>query len=251
MTPFSFLAAWDALLAHSAPLLPTPHSLPWLRHTVWSLVLVALVLLLGTVRQGGRPDASGRVWCLALLGAVWAWVPGTWGLVYWLHLAFQTPSLVTGLLALSVVARYAGVSGVLRRVWPVRGGLQQPDPAVAAESAHGFRTWSALYLGAGVVLGWVLSLDTIALLPGSVYAWGFQPSAFILVCGLASLPWVLAGAVAWRARGVWQLGAAVALFGLWRWPSGNVWDALLDPWLWFVLNGYALRAAARYCGRWS
>ncbi len=246
MTPFSFFAAWDALAAHSAPLLPAPNSLPWLRHTVWSLVLVALVLLLGTLRQGGRPGASARVWWLALLVAAWAWVPGVWGLAYWLRLAFQTPSLVAGLLALSVVARDAWVLGVLRRVWPVRGGLQAPGPAVAAQPEDRLGAWAALYLGAGVVLGWVLLLDTIALLPVSVYAWGFQPGAFALVCALALLPWVLVGAVAWRARGVWQLGAAVALFGLWRWPSGNVWDALLDPWLWFVLNGYALRAAARY-----
>lgn len=247
MTPFSFLAAWDALLAHSAPLLPTPHSLPWLRHTVWSLVLVALVLLLGTVRQGVRPCASGRVWWLALLVAVWAWVPGTWGPAYWLHLAFQTPSLVAGLLALSVVARYAGAAGVLRRVWQVQGALQPPSPRVVAKPTDGLRTWSALYLGAGVVLGWVLLLDTVALLPVSVYAWGFQPGAFVLVCGLALLPWVLSGALAWRARGVWQLCAALALFGLWRWPSGNVWDAVLDPWLWLALNGYGLRAATR---RW-
>jgi len=81
-----------------------------------------------------------------------------------------------------------------------------------------------------------------------VYPWGFESAAFLLVCGLVLLPWVVAGAGAWRASGVWQVGVAVALFGLWRWPSGNVWDALLDPWLWLVLNGYALRAAVRFRG---
>jgi hypothetical protein len=40
---------------------------------------------------------------------------------------------------------------------------------------------------------------------------------------------------------------ALVVFGLWRWPSGNVWDAVLDPCLWLVLNGMALRAASR---RW-
>ena len=247
MNPFSSITAWDTLGAHSALLLPASQTLTWLRHTVWSLVLVALVLLLGTLRQGGRPGASARVWWLARLVAAWAWVPGVWGLAYWLGLAFQTPSLVAGLLALSVVARDARVVGILQRAWTLRLGSPAPGLALAARPRDGLCAWAAIYLGAGVVLGWVLLLDTLALLPVSVYAWGFQPGAFMLVCGLALLPWVLTGAVAWRARGVWQVCAAVALFGLWRWPSGNVWGAVLDPWLWLVLNGYALRAATR---RW-
>ena len=103
-------------------------------------------------------------------------------------------------------------------------------------------------MGAGVLLGWVLLFDTFALLPVPVYAWGFGPAAFLLVCALALLPLVAAGAGVWRASGAWQVAAAVALFGLSRWPSGNVWDAVLDPWLWLLLNGYALRAVARSWG---
>jgi hypothetical protein len=98
-----------------------------------------------------------------------------------------------------------------------------------------------------VLVGWLLLFDTFALFPVSVYAWGFKPAALALVVGLALLPWVLAGAAARRSLGLVQVWAALALFGLGRWPSGNLWDALLDPWLWVLLNGYLLRGLAR---RW-
>jgi len=32
-----------------------------------------------------------------------------------------------------------------------------------------------------------------------------------------------------------------AVFALTRLPSGNLWDALLDPWLWLALHGVLLR----------
>jgi hypothetical protein len=201
-------------------------SLPWLRHAAWSLVPAAAALMLGPRRPGVGGRTGVLAWLVALLLAAWAWVPGPWGLAYWLGLAFQMPSLVSCLLAVSVVQR------------AVACGAQ--DRASAERDPR-----AAMYVGAGVLLGWVLMLDTFALLPVSVYAWGFGAGAFMVVCALALLPWVVQGLSAWRASGVWQVGVALALFGLWRWPSGNVWDALLDPWLWLVLNGVALRAAAR------
>jgi hypothetical protein len=39
------------------------------------------------------------------------------------------------------------------------------------------------------------------------------------------------------------------VFGIWRLPTGNAWDAVLDPWLWLVLQGYLVRAAWRVCFR--
>lgn len=198
------------------------------------MAAVLLPATLGERAQAGMRHRTGWL-VLALLLAAWAWMPGAWGLTYWLRLAFQTPSLTAALLALTVVARYVGRD----RAWYEGRYLGLPGGAPLA--------MSALYWSAGVALGWVLVLDTFAVLPISVYAWGFQPSAYALVCGLSLLPWVLTGAAAWRVGGMWQLCAALALFGLWRWPTGNVWDAVLDPWLWLVLHGYALRALAR---RW-
>jgi hypothetical protein len=222
MNLFSLFADAVSMTAPSAPLSPALDSLPWLRHAAWSLVLAATALLLGPK----RPGLSGRSGVVAVLLAAWAWVPGPWGLAYWLGLAFQIPSLLSCLLAVSVVQR------------AVVGGTH----------AGGERgRWAAPYVGAGVLLGWILLLDTFALLPASVYAWGFGPGAFVVVCALALLPWVAAGPGVLRASGAWQVGLALVVFGLWRWPSGNVWDAVLDPCLWLVLNGMALRAASR---RW-
>lgn len=246
MNLFSSFAGWGALGGHSAPLLPALESLPWLRHTAWSLVLAAVFVLLGARRRGDGAGAGvgARTGLLALLVAAWAWAPGEWGLAYWLGLAFQTPSLLSCVLALGVVAR-----AVALRTKPVREASGALGPGVADRPYEGIRAWAAVYVGAGVLLGWVLLFDTFALLPVAVYAWGFAPTAFVLVCALALLPWVVAGAGVWRASGAWQVAAAIAVFGLSRWPSGNVWDALLDPWLWLVLNGYALRALARQWGR--
>ena len=245
MNPFSLFADWVALGGHSAPLLSALDSLPWLRHAAWSLVLAAVVVLLGARRRGvGAGTGAGtRTGLLAVLAAAWAWVPGEWGLAYWLGLAFQIPSVLSCVLAIGVLVRAYALRA--RLVPEARGAMGH---GVADGRQDGLRAWAAVYMGAGVLLGWVLLFDTFALLPVAVYAWGFGSAAFLLVCALALLPWVMAGAGVWRASGAWQVAAAVALFGVSRWPSGNVWDAVLDPWLWLLLNVYALRAVARSWG---
>ncbi len=248
MNLFSVLADAGAWGAHSAPVLPALDSLYWLRHAAWSLVLAAVVVLLGARRRGadaGLGDGFGvgaRTALLAGLLAAWAWVPGEGGLAYWLGLAFQVPSVLSCVLALGVVARACGL-----RARPGRAASGAVQPSGADLPHEGLGAWAAVYLGAGVLLGWILLLDTFALLPVQVYVWGFEPPAFLLVCTLALLPWVVAGAGVWRTSAVGQVGVALAVFALSHWPSGNVWDALLDPWLWLVLNGCAIRAVAR---RW-
>lgn len=97
--------------------------------------------------------------------------------------------------------------------------------------------WAVL----GVLLGWVLLLDTLALLPVQWYAWGFSPVAPAVVFLVAMLPWVVWPAKLGNRVGVWLAPLAVMLFVLLRLPSGNLWDALLDPLLWLVLQGYVLR----------
>ncbi len=212
--------AWTVLTQSGAALLPDAQSLPWVRHAIWSLVLPAGVLLLGRLwahpHTGALHDLRRWLWPAGAL-AVWAWVPGDWGISYWLGLSFQIPSLVSGLLAITVL-------------------VQTPKQRSVRASP-----WELVYaIGAGV-LGWVLLLDTFAVFPVSIYAWGFEPGLYAGLWALALLPWVVSGRAAWRARGPWQLCAALLFFGVVRWPSGNAWDAVLDPWLWLVLQAFAVR----------
>lgn len=212
--------AWTVLTQSGAALLPDAQSLPWVRHAIWSLVLPAGVLLLGRLwahpHTGALHDLRRWLWTAGAL-AVWAWVPGHWGISYWLGLSFQIPSLVSGLLAITVL-------------------VQTPKQRSVRASP-----WELVYaIGAGV-LGWVLLLDTFAVFPVSIYAWGFEPGLYAGLWALALLPWAVSGCAAWRARGPWQLCAALLFFGVVRWPSGSAWDAVLDPWLWLVLQAFAVR----------
>ena len=211
---------WQTLTQHYAPLLPTTHSLVWARHALWSLVLAALGLL--WVRRKVRLPAPlrGLPWLLAL----WAWVPGPWGLAYWLGLAFQTPSLVSAFLAAAVLFQRA------------------PGPAARRSSTF---NWAALWALAAVILGVALVLDTFAVFAFSLYPWGFEPLALALAWAVALLPWVLSGKRAMRQATLWSPCAALLVFTLTGWPTGNVWDALLDPWLWLVAVGYLLRLTWR------
>jgi hypothetical protein len=96
----------------------------------------------------------------------------------------------------------------------------------------------------GVVLGWLLLLDTLALVPMQLYAWGFSPWSAGVALLLGLLPWIFQGISGLRSAGG-LIVLAVVVFTLLRLPTGNVWDALLDPWLWVVLHVYLLRTALR------
>jgi beta-lactamase regulating signal transducer with metallopeptidase domain len=68
------------------------------------------------------------------------------------------------------------------------------------------------------------------------------PAVLVL---LMLAPWALRT----RAKGLsWQALCAVVavlLFVALRLPSGNVWDAVLDPWLWLALHVFGVRALIR------
>lgn len=131
-----------------------------------------------------------------------------------LSLAFQTPSLMTQLMLL---------------LWMIYG--EQPNPISACAEDRNRQSW--VYLG-GVLLGWLLLLDTLAVFPlqglamsnFSLYQWGFtwpaQVSVLVVLAGLCFVAPALSG-----------LGLlAVAIFIATHAPTGNLWDALLDPMLW-------------------
>ena len=210
------------------PWLPDAALARWALHGAWALVLGAI-----TLRLGWHFWPKWRGWVASAV-VVWAFWPGTASPAHWLGLAFQSPSLM---------------SVVLCALW-----AWQPRPrSPFADHTSRANAWPwAVFIGATVVLGWVLLLDMLAWWPVSVYAWGFGPAALTLVCGLALLLWLADGAAGERA--VWCLGLVLVVFVVTRLPSGNLWDALLDPWLWLVLQVRGLMAWVRgrsSARRWS
>jgi hypothetical protein len=145
---------------------------------------------------------------------LWTLWPGTASPAYWLGLAFQSPSLTSIIVCLG---------WLLHRTHRPQG---RSDFLLESD----LRALHMLSM-MGVVLGWLLLLDTMALLSFSLYAWGFGSNAFAVAMALAALLWV---ALPTRASSLPLL--VLTLFAISRLPSGNVWDALLDPWLWLVLQ---------------
>ena len=208
------------LLDPALPLLPAPGLMQASLCMGWGLVLAAV----GTMVLGSRLGRRPMLWLVPLLLALWPWLPGTLSASYWLALAFQAPSLSAVLLSVLVLhARWA-------------------HPLEAKLSARWLGSPMAWTLATlGVVLGWVLLLDTFAVLPVQLYAWGFSPAAAVVVVALALAPWALLRAAPGNGRVAAVVPLAVALYVLLRLPSGNLWDAVLDPWLWLVLQLVVLR----------
>lgn len=217
--------SWLALmLATDAPALPSPFVMQlWLR-LGWSAVLAWV----GVVAMGrfAPVRARGGAWPITVAGllAVSAWLPGPYSPAYWLGLAFQAPSVVTALLCAAVLVERLSPSSV------AQGAATAPN---RLKTAFAFT---------GVVVGWALLLDTFALLPLQLYAWGFSPAAVGLVVLVAAVLWVVLGGgpQALRAR-TWVVPIALLVFAAWHLPTGNVWDAMLDPWLWVALHVYLVR----------
>ena len=214
---------WSVLQAplfwQQAGSLPQAGAMQWARQLLWAGVFAgAMLALLGRVGPGMR-------WSLAAVAAAVALLPGPMGPVHWLALAFQTPSLSS-----AVACLYLG----LRRHRAAAPAPTGPDP--------GMRDWLQLWSLAAVALGWVLLLDSFAFWPWSVYAWGFGAAALAAAALLAGLPW-LSGATPFGASAVPWL--VLLLYVLTRCPSGNLWDALLDPWLWAALQLQLLAQARR------
>jgi hypothetical protein len=220
---------WLRLVQDAAPLLPQPGYLAVLRHAGWALVLAALMSAASQGFAARRVRDAGGLLALAL--ALWACIPAPWGLSYWLGLAFQTPSLTA--MALSLHHLWQRLA---QRKWS--HSVQASSLASTARRS----AWSYRYVVLGMGLGWLLLLDTFAYLPVSLFAWGFSPLAYALLLLLALLPWVM-GARLSRTGPSPALLFVLAVFGLTRWPTGNVWDAVLDPWLFVGLHIYLV---ARY-----
>jgi len=211
------MSVFASLISTEAPRLPALGvSVVWL-HVGWAVVL-AWLLAAGSKTLGlPRLAQLGLAAAIALATCV----PGSYAPAYWLGLAFQSPSI-------SLVA-WCGW-GLTRWIKPTsaKPGLHSPVP--------GMLVWT------GIVMGWVLLLDTLAVFPVSVYPWGFSPAVPAVALLAVLLPWALrkdTGAVPLREA---MFVVVVLAFIVLRVPSGNAWDALLDPWLWLALHVMAFRA---------
>lgn len=183
-------------------------SLPWLglqvmwAHFAWGMVVAACGVGLLS-RRRPFPVALAVGWLV--LAFVWCAVPGPVSPAYWLGLSFQAPS---GLL----------VACCAMTIW------------VNAQGATGYRVLPTGLSSALVLVGAVLYADSVGWLHLGLYAQGFGRGAAITGLLLGALA-VLAMALG-RHRGMAvAVLLSLMLFAVFRLPSGNLWDALLDPWL--------------------
>jgi hypothetical protein len=182
----------------------------------WALVLAALLAGLWPASWRLPRRAVGAAVALCLLPM---FLPAAASPAWHLGLAFQYPSaLLVGLCLVKLHARWRSASG------PIPAALPVPLAAALA------------------VTGVLLYLDAFGLIAGGYYYAGFGGRAAL---GAVLLAAVCALAVT-RGRNQPQTVAilgALALFSFARLPSGNLWDALLDPLLWGWALVVLLRAA--------
>lgn len=215
--------SWGTSVLPSAGLMSVWHTVAWGVVLAWGVsALVPASLITRWPLLHRAAVGLMLLWCAA---------PGVYSPDHWLGLAFQAPSISTVVLCAVLLWRSPlAVAGTAADVEARTPGL---DTLAAA----------------GVLLGWLLLLDTFALLPVELYAWGFSPLSAAVCLLLACLPWVWMGSPGPHQRGWLVPGAAlvvVAVFVALRLPSGNLWDALLDPGLWVVLQVGVVR---RWLGR--
>lgn len=209
------------LLATDAPALPGVMLMRYGRMLSWIFVMG----LLGAGLGWKLPWRTRRK--LALVAAACAVATGPVFPVHWLGLAFQSLSFSGMLLSGLLLARV----------------VSTPPAVACAPAAQTAGTWLVVI---AVLTGYALLLDTFAVLPVQLYAWGFSPMALLCLLALCLLPGVLRGfALTASTAERWVAPCALLLFAATRLPSGNVWDALLDPWLWLVLQVLLVRRLLR------
>ena len=217
----SFESWFALLLATDAPALPSLSLLQNWLPLGWGVVLAWLCVGAMARWMPGTDRVEGRQFAAAVLVLLSMGLPGPYSPAYWLGLAFQAPSVVTVLwCARCLVERW------------VPSSAGQPP----ATGENRLQMWLAVV---GVLVGWALLLDTFALLLLQLYAWGFSPAAVGLLAVAAVSPWLVSGGGPQPVRThAWVAPLALLMFAAWRLPTGNVWDAVLDPWLWIALHVY-------------
>ena len=215
---------WQA----SASITPSLSALSFGMHLGWALALGAVsVFLLRTFNITTRRTVALVIVLLCLL-------PSEWSPSWWLGLAFQTPSLTL-----------QGLCGLyLYQQLFLQAGAEVPLPDSSTPTAR--TTWPLGLLLAVIVAGWIFALDTFAFFDISLYAIGFTPYAVLAALFFACLLQLISARSghAQPTRHYRQLATIVLIATivhlLLRLPTGNMWDALLDPWLWLMAHGLAI-----------
>lgn len=189
----------------------------------WALVAASMLLsVLPALLPKLFPVLAQRTKLIVASTVALAMVlPGEASPAYWLTLVFQYPSgLLTGYSLVALYARWTG-----KRV----DFALHPAFAVLL-----------------TVLGAVLYLDAFGVLALGLYYHGFDADAGAVLAVTAALAGVAAIWLRFGAGGA-ALLTAVLLFSLLRLPSGNLWDALLDPLLWaWALGSVVIAGRRRY-----
>ncbi len=215
-------------------------------HLGWALVLSAIAAFLL------RPFPKALRFFGIGIAAATQLLPGSWSLGWWLGLAFQSPSLtMQGISLLYLV-----------RVWRLRN-----TPPTATIDTAAYARWPTPLLLVAAIAGWVLVLDMLAQFDLQLFAIGFTPYAVLaslLIAGVFELWSLRSGYSAafqkYRDIALIIVGA-MAVHLLLRLPSGNAWDALIDPWLWLGAQAavlyraltfivFLMRAAAKRTTTW-
>ncbi|RSZ60872.1 hypothetical protein HF313_17730 [Massilia atriviolacea] len=170
----------------------------------WAIVLAALIVALW---PRAWQLARARLAAIAACAALPQMLPGEASPAFWLGLVFQWPS--------ALLVRLSALK--LHCAWQGRPATKvMPAPLAALVALAGV----ALYL------------DAIGLLSQGFFYAGFGPRGAPL---LALLLAVLCSAAIVRGHARPQAAAVLAallLFAVLRLPTGNLWDTLLDPFLW-------------------
>ena len=184
----------------------------------WAIVLAALAIALWP--RAWRLSRNTII-ILSLGEAVLKALPNEASLAYWLGMAFQWPSGV--LVGLCMVK--------LHSAW-------QGNSEIAAMPS----SLAALIALAGVAL----YLDAIGWISQGFYYWGFGPNGAPLLTLLLAFACSAAAVRGYARPQALALLVALVLFAVMRLPTGNLWDALLDPILW----GWAVISLGSLCWRW-
>ncbi len=222
---------WLALLVSTAtPALPSTLVLRWAQPLFWAVVMAFAA---GMVLVRCRPPLR---FTLAALAGLWALVPGPWSPSWWLALAFQLPSWTT------VLACAWG----LKEAWKSSSSNTTTNPSAATAGGAVQSDFVSVMVWLGLALGLLLMLDMFILLPFNLYRWGFSGGALALLALGSAGAWLLADKGSVARQHALLVGLALALHVVTRLPSGNAFDAVIDPWLWLVL---LIRVAGRLFSR--